>query len=108
MAIAKLDRGNYADAVNATVDRFGRLVVPKRLRTRLGWRAGTRVRLVPTDRGVEILADEAPPPAPPGLRWENGLLVAAGKFRGKPPDLERLRRRLAAERDREIVGREWK
>ena len=91
--------------MNATVDRFGRLVVPKRLRTRLGWRAGTRVRLVPTRRGVEVLAEESAPPAPPGLRWDNGLLVAAGTFGAKPPDLTKLRRRLEAARDLEILGR---
>ena len=91
--------------MNATVDRFGRLVVPKRLRTRLGWRAGTKVRLVPTRRGVEVLAEDPNPPAPPGLRWENGLLVAAGTFGGKAPDLVKLQRRLEATRDLEVVGR---
>lgn len=90
--------------MTATVDRFGRLVVPKRLRARLGWKAGTKVQFVETRRGVEMLSEEAPPPAPPGLRWDDGLLVAAGTFRGKPFDLETLRRRLEAERAAEILG----
>ena len=90
--------------MNATVDRFGRLVVPKRLRTRLGWRAGTKVRIVPTRRGVEVVTEETSSPAPPGLRWDNGLLVAAGTFEGKPPDLTKLQRRLAIERDRQVLG----
>lgn len=94
--------------MNATVDRFGRLVVPKGLRTRLGWRAGTKLRVVPTRRGVELVPDQPTPPAPPGLRWDNGLLVAAGTFQGKPPDLAKLRRRLATERDLELLGGKWK
>ena len=91
--------------MNATVDRFGRLVVPKHLRTRLGWRAGTKVRLIPTLRGLEVLTEDAAPPAPLGLRWENGLLVAAGTFRGKPPNLSKLQQRLAAARDKALLGR---
>ncbi|HEX2254862.1 MAG TPA: AbrB/MazE/SpoVT family DNA-binding domain-containing protein [Thermoanaerobaculia bacterium] len=56
-----------------TIDRFGRVLIPKKLRRELGLDAGTRMRL---QVGGEV--GETP------LREIEGVLVDTGKLEGDP------------------------
>jgi AbrB family looped-hinge helix DNA binding protein len=68
-------RNATEDAMKTTVDRFGRVVVPKALRVRLGLRAGTEVDIEEAaDGGLSLrpVAGESP------LAVRGGVLVFTG------------------------------
>ena len=76
-----------------TIDGAGRLVVPKGIRSRLGLRKGTRLRLIESEGRLllEPLMEEAAP-----VEVE-GLLVIQGRLTGDLPDHRDLRdQRIAA------------
>lgn len=62
----------------ATVDPFGRILIPKRLREATGLREGAEVEIIPEDRGVRLLPREE------GLllKTVKGVLVATGQAAG--------------------------
>lgn len=57
-----------------TIDRFGRVVIPKNLRERYRLHAGAAVEVVPTYSGVEI----RPVAEQPLLEVRDGVLVYGG------------------------------
>ena len=64
--------------MRTTIDRFGRVVVPKELRDRVGFHPGTEIEIDEHDRGIVLKqADQAAP-----LQDEDGVLVFAGKAIG--------------------------
>jgi AbrB family looped-hinge helix DNA binding protein len=63
-----------------TIDRFGRVLIPKELRQQLGLAAGTRVRLQSRREGLLLVREDEETP----LREINGLLVYTGKVTGDP------------------------
>lgn len=80
--------------MRTTVDRFGRVVVPKSMRERLGLRAGTTIEIEEVEGHLSLRAvDDASP-----LVVKDGVLVFKGEATG---DLEAA---VAADR-RERVGR---
>jgi AbrB family looped-hinge helix DNA binding protein len=75
--------------MKSTLDRFGRVVVPKRMRDRLGLRAGSTIEIEETDGHLLLRpADDAPP-----LVLKDGILIFTGAAKG---DLEAA---VAADRD---------
>lgn len=83
--------------MKSTLDRFGRLVVPKKLRDRLGLRAGSAVEIEETDGHLLLTpADDAPP-----LAVKDGILVFIGSAEG---DIEAAVASDRSERTRRVAG----
>jgi len=64
--------------MTATVDKFGRVVIPKPIRDQLGMGPGCRVRIVEESGHVEVHVDSDEP----ALRYEDGVLVYDGEAEG--------------------------
>ena len=70
-----------------TIDRAGRLLVPKELRDRLHLRPESRLRLSDEHERLVI----TPEPAEAAVREKAGVLVLTGQLEAKVPDHRRLR-----------------
>jgi AbrB family looped-hinge helix DNA binding protein len=64
--------------MKATIDRFGRVVVPKDMRDRLGLRPGAELNIEEHNKEIVIKQTEQESP----LRIEDGVLVFAGTALG--------------------------
>jgi len=83
--------------VKATLDRYGRVVIPKQVRKQLGLKAGDEFSLVVEGGKISLIPVEGEVP----LRKEGDLLVVASTPVGKPEDLiEEVRE----ERMRTVAG----
>ena len=87
--------------MRTTVDRFGRVVVPKRMRERLGLRAGSAIEIEEADGRVSLRPVEDSSP----LNMKGGVLVFAGVAVGDieaaiAADREERAHRLAGMRSR--------
>jgi AbrB family looped-hinge helix DNA binding protein len=71
MTIAILQSGKFP-AMRTTIDPAGRLVIPKRIRDRLGLRGNEQVEITERDGRIEI----EPAPTEVGLVREGSVLVA--------------------------------
>jgi len=82
----------------ATLDRFGRLLIPKALREAAGLRTGVEVEIVADDEGLRLL------PRHRGvlLKEVDGVLIAAGEAAG---DLASAVRHDREKRVRRLLGR---
>jgi AbrB family looped-hinge helix DNA binding protein len=65
-------------AMKTTVDRFGRVVVPKDIRDRLGLRPGAEIEI--DEKGNEIVLKPVEQESP--LMVKEGLLVYSGRATG--------------------------
>lgn len=84
--------------METTIDRFGRVVIPKRLREDLGLKVGEPLVIQEQEGGILMkLAREGVP-----LKRKGRVLVFAGDVTGDPGDLLRKAR---DERMRKAVGR---
>lgn len=63
---------------NLAIDRFGRVVIPKDVRDRHGWVAGTT--LVLREDGHAVHLEPAATPGPGGLRLAEGRMVYEGAW----------------------------
>ena len=84
--------------METTIDRFGRVVIPKHVREALGLEAGES--LVIETRGEGILLRLAREGAP--LKHKGRVLVFTGQVTGEPGNLVR---RVREERLHKLVGR---
>jgi AbrB family looped-hinge helix DNA binding protein len=80
-----------------TVDKFGRILLPKKLRTLLGLRPGSRLRVEAGPDGIAL----RPSDTEPALAEEDGLLVFRGELEG---DATELMGELRDERIRNLGG----
>lgn len=64
------------------VDRFGRIVIPKKIRDDFNLKAGSRIRFEETEQGIVL----KPVHGEPDLRWKDGLLVFSGSALGDLSD----------------------
>ena len=87
-----------------TLDRFGRIVIPRDLRQRHGWRSGTILELRDGPDGCAVGPVPAPDATAAGLEWRDGLLVCTSAATADITDLAGLRDALDAERDRALSG----
>jgi hypothetical protein len=85
-----------------SLDRFGRLVIPRAVRQRHGWRAGTVLELREGPDGLVQLC-EATATAPPGWAWDHGLLIALGQADGDL-DVAKINAQLEQNRDSSLGG----
>ena len=85
-----------------SLDRFGRVVIPRAVRQRHGWRTGTVLELSEGPDGVIQLC-EVTAAAPPGWVWDNGLLIALGQADGDL-DITKLNAQLEQDRDSTLGG----
>jgi AbrB family looped-hinge helix DNA binding protein len=60
------------------VDRFGRIVIPKKIREEFNLEAGTQIRFEESDQGIVL----KPVRGEPNLHWKNGVLVFSGSALG--------------------------
>ncbi len=74
--------------MKTTIDRFGRLVVPKDIRDRLGLKPGAEVEI--DEQGSEIILKPVEREAP--LKMEQGILVFAGAATGAIAEAVRTHR----------------
>lgn len=88
------------------LDRFGRVVIPKPLRDRHGWKPGTVLVIVDDGDGIRLTACE-----PAGQEPARGLMVQDGRLvydaAWTAPAEDAIARALAddrAERDRRLAG----
>ena len=77
--------------MQATLDKFGRIVIPKRVRDDLGLEPGSVLKV--EERGTDILLTQVGGDPEAALEWKGGVLVFTGEA------LEDLTN--AVERDRE-------
>lgn len=74
--------------MNSTLDKFGRVAVPKATRERLGWRDGTRLALEVHEGRLVLTAEDTTAL----LRERDGVLVYGGAADGDVAGaLEKLR-----------------
>ena len=64
--------------METTLDRFGRVVIPKRVRDGLGLRPGAVLIIEERGNGLHLM----PVPEGDNLREEDGVLVFAGRVEG--------------------------
>lgn len=77
--------------MKTTIDRAGRIVVPKAMRDELGLRGGSEVEVALVDGRIEI---EPVPTAVRLVRGEDGMLVAVPERESPPLTVERVRELL--------------
>jgi AbrB family looped-hinge helix DNA binding protein len=87
-----------------TLDRFGRILLPKRIRDRLGLRPGSALVAEIQERGDGAPALELRPEAAESpLRYVNGLLVHTGRV-SEDVDVVEFIRQQRDERARKHAG----
>lgn len=84
------------------IDRFGRVVIPKDIRDRHGWVAGTTLLLREDENAVHLEPTTAPGPG--GLRLAEGRMVYEGAWAGPTDGQDPSRNVLQTLRD-ERTGR---
>lgn len=82
----------------AMVDRFGRIVIPKKTRDRFGLEAGSAVQVDESEDGILL----RPTPERPPLRLKGSVLVFSGELAG---DAEGAVHRLREQRIRSFHPR---
>jgi AbrB family looped-hinge helix DNA binding protein len=84
-----------------TIDRAGRVVIPKPLRESLRLLPNTRLRVIEHDRRVvlEPIEDE------PVLIERDGLVLIGGELVGPPPEVRKLREERVDDLARRATGR---
>ncbi len=83
----------------AVIDKFGRVVIPRKLRREKGLAPGTKVDILPAENGVSIV----PAKDKPLLRRKNGLLVYTGPW-PKGLDIVEFIQQQREERIRHVCG----
>jgi AbrB family looped-hinge helix DNA binding protein len=85
--------------MEATLDRFGRIVIPKQVRDDLGLSPGSVLKIEERAEGIVLkpVAESSP------LVLKDGILVFTGEVEG---DLETVLRRGRDERSRRLAGLE--
>jgi len=90
--------------MEVTIDEYGRIVIPKALRDRLGLEAGTSLELdVPSDAPDTIRL--APTGRQPALRQKGPLLVHTGRLTREDFDVVEQLRQARADRASKHAGR---
>ncbi len=85
----------YCNGMRTTIDKAGRVVIPKQMRDDLGLRAGTEVDIVVDGNAIRI---DGPEPEEPEIDLLDGWLPQV-HFSGKPMTVDDVRRlRLGMQR----------
>jgi AbrB family looped-hinge helix DNA binding protein len=83
------------NGMTVSIDKAGRIVLPKKLRDQFRLRAGSELEIVPTEKGLEL----KPVGMEPALKRVGGLLVYQGVCREPLTNdlVERLRNERSSE-----------
>lgn len=83
--------------MEATLDKFGRIVIPKQVRDDLGLSPGSVLKIEERDQGIVLkpIAESTP------LVLKDGILVFTGEVED---DIEAAVRREREERSRKVAG----
>ncbi|WP_025228261.1 AbrB/MazE/SpoVT family DNA-binding domain-containing protein [Fimbriimonas ginsengisoli] len=84
--------------MESSVDRFGRIVIPKKMRDRLGMHPGTPITIEESEGKIEITVDEGSSAL---ARDSNGHLVLTGKLIAPMKDFVATARE---DRMRQVLG----
>jgi AbrB family looped-hinge helix DNA binding protein len=99
--MARRKRRSSVDST--TLDRFGRVLIPKPVRDRLGLEPGSEMELT-VKEGALVLRRH--PPSRPGVVYKGGIPVFTGRIPEGDMDVVALIHRLREERHRRIAGLE--
>lgn len=77
-----------ANSMDTTLDRFGRVLIPKDIRDDAGLLPGSVLSVEPVEEGILL----RPLEAEPHLRLKNGILVYTGETEGDASDAVRRNR----------------
>jgi len=69
--------------MKTTIDKFGRLVLPKQIRDRIGLKPGSEIEIEELESKIIIRHSEQKTP----LQYEDGILVFSGTIVGKRNNL---------------------
>lgn len=83
--------------METTLDGFGRIVIPKKIRDDLNLEPGAQISIEKTDQAIILKAIEGEP----NLHWKDGVLVFSGASMG---DISGALAKHRRERAREIRG----
>jgi len=87
------------------LDRFGRIVIPRSVRQRHGWRPGMLLELHDSSEQLSIVTTkQSDADVPLGWAWVDGMLIATAQATGDVSDIKAIRDRLDAERDCDLQG----
>jgi AbrB family looped-hinge helix DNA binding protein len=88
----------------ATIDRFGRVVIPRKLRQQLNLHPGTKVEVKAGPNGTVQVGAKDPEPLPEGLGYVDGKLVITAPFLpGAETDIAAIMQRLDDERTAQLM-----
>jgi AbrB family looped-hinge helix DNA binding protein len=88
-------------AMELSIDKFGRVVIPKKLREHLGVGAGLKVEVKEAPDGILL----KPVRREPGLMMKDGVLILRGGGDNSHIDWDRLVEDDREERIRELIAR---
>jgi AbrB family looped-hinge helix DNA binding protein len=91
----------YTNGMKTTIDRAGRVVIPKVLRERAGLTPGMEIEVRFQDGNIEIV----PPPPQGRLVRIDGMLLWDPGPDAPPFDVQEAIERVRQEREDEIMGR---
>jgi len=60
--------------MEATIDKFGRIVIPKEIRDDFDLKPGSQIRIEESEQAIILI----PVVGEPNLHWKDGLLVFSG------------------------------
>ena len=86
--------------MQTSIDKFGRILVPKELRDGMGLAPGAPLELQRSGDSLVI----TPAAQGPLLVREGGVLVFTGEFLGQAPDIGEMIDKGRADRDRQVSG----
>ena len=81
--------------MEATIDKFGRIVIPKEIRDDFDLKPGSQIRIEESEQAIIL----KPVVGEPNLHWKDGLLVFSGVPMG---DLEKTLEKHREDRLRNI------
>lgn len=84
--------------MKTTVDKFGRIVIPKETRDRLGFDPGTEMEII--EEGDSVRLRRKFPRA--NLVWKGDILVHTGEVQEEGRDIVKFLEKLRRERDEDF------
>ncbi len=85
--------------MEATIDRFGRIIIPKELRDLFGLKPGSTLEVIPSEQEITLRMVESEPL----IARKNGVLIIKTEIRGNE-DIVQLIRKQRDERLEKLIG----
>lgn len=85
--------------MEATIDRFGRIIIPKELRDFFGLKPGSTLKVIPSEQEITLRMVESEP----HISRKNGVLVITTESRGDN-DIVQTIKKQRDERIQKLIG----